>query len=103
MALSALIGADEQRTNVLQKLEAACGGRTIRLGGRWMFQAVAYYGPYDFEITEYMVVGTITGSTEPTNDDVHERFVCRRSISPVLQPLGKSPLLIIGRSRPSCE
>ncbi|WP_440803791.1 phage tail tip fiber protein [Pseudomonas sp. SMV7] len=65
---SCVIGADEQRTNVLQKLEAACGGRTIRVGGRWMFQAGAYYGPYDFEITEDMVVGTITGSTEPTND-----------------------------------
>ncbi|MGY4527990.1 hypothetical protein ACVWZT_004804 [Pseudomonas sp. TE21394] len=65
---SCVIGADEQRTNVLQKLEAACGGRTIRVGGRWMFQAGAYYGPYDFEITEDMVVGTIIGSTEPTND-----------------------------------
>ncbi|MNJ22281.1 hypothetical protein D3C77_166490 [compost metagenome] len=65
---SCVIGADEQRTSVLQKLETACGGRTIRVGGRWMFQAGAYYGPYDFEITEDMVVGTITGSTEPTND-----------------------------------
>ncbi|WP_161551332.1 phage tail tip fiber protein [Pseudomonas asiatica] len=65
---SCVIGADEQRTNVLQKLEASCGGRTIRVGGRWMFQAGAYYGPYDYEITEDMVVGTITGSTEPTND-----------------------------------
>lgn len=65
---SCVIGADEQRTNVLQKLETACGGRTIRVGGRWMFQAGAYYGPYDFEITEDMVVGTITGSTEATND-----------------------------------
>lgn len=65
---SCVIGADEQRTSVLQKLEAACGGRTIRVGGRWMFQAGAYYGPFDFEVTEDMVVGTITGSTEPTND-----------------------------------
>ncbi|WP_368491757.1 DUF1983 domain-containing protein [Pseudomonas sp. Hg5Tf] len=65
---SCVIGADEQRTNVLQKLETACGGKAIRVGGRWMFQAGAYYGPYDFEITEDMVVGTITGSTEPTND-----------------------------------
>ncbi|WP_080694014.1 phage tail tip fiber protein [Pseudomonas monteilii] len=65
---SCVIGADEQRTNVLQKLEAACGGKAIRVGGRWMFQAGAYYGPYDFEITEDMVIGTITGSTEPTND-----------------------------------
>ncbi|MDH1143323.1 DUF1983 domain-containing protein [Pseudomonas mosselii] len=65
---SCVIGADEQRTNVLQKLEAACGGKVIRVGGRWMFQAGAYYGPWDFEITEDMVIGTITGSTEPTND-----------------------------------
>lgn len=65
---SCVIGADEQRTSVLQKLEAACGGKVIRVGGRWMFQAGAYYGPYDFEITEDMVIGTITGSTECTND-----------------------------------
>lgn len=65
---SCVIGADEQRTNVLQKFEAACGGKVIRVGGRWMFQAGAYYGPYDFEVTEDMVIGTITGSTEPTND-----------------------------------
>lgn len=63
-----VIGADEQRTGVLQKLEAASGGHLIRVGGRWMFQAGAYYGPYDFEITEDMVIGTVTGSTEPTND-----------------------------------
>ena len=63
-----VIGSDEQRTNVLQKLEAACAGKLIRVGGRWMFQAGAYYGPYDFEITEDMVIGTITGNTEATND-----------------------------------
>ncbi|KAE9642369.1 DUF1983 domain-containing protein [Pseudomonas sp. PB103] len=63
-----VIGADEQRTGVLQKLEAACGGHLIRVGGRWMLQAGAYYGPYDFEITEDMVIGTVIGSTEPTND-----------------------------------
>ncbi|MGF0241257.1 phage tail tip fiber protein [Rhodococcus sp. IEGM1300] len=63
-----VIGADEQRTGVLQKLEAACAGKLIRVGGRWMLQAGAYYGPYDFEVNEDMVVGTITGSTEPTND-----------------------------------
>ncbi|WP_411835622.1 DUF1983 domain-containing protein [Pseudomonas chlororaphis subsp. aurantiaca] len=63
-----IIGADEQRTGVLQKLEAACAGKLIRVGGRWMLQAGAYYGPYDFEITEDMVIGTVTGSTEPTND-----------------------------------
>jgi hypothetical protein len=63
-----VIGADEQRTGVLQKLEAASGGHLIRVGGRWMLQAGAYYGPYDFEITEDMVIGTVTGSTEPTND-----------------------------------
>ncbi|MEE4752807.1 DUF1983 domain-containing protein [Pseudomonas alliivorans] len=65
---SCVIGADEQRPNVLQKLEAACAGKLIRVGGRWMLQAGAYYGPYDFEITEDMVIGTISGSTEPTND-----------------------------------
>lgn len=65
---SCVIGADEQRTQVMQKLEAACAGKLIRVGGRWMLQVGAYYGPYDFEITEDMVIGTITGGTEPTND-----------------------------------
>lgn len=63
-----VIGADEQRTNVMQKLEAACAGKLIRVGGRWMLQAGAYYGPYDFEVNEDMIVGTITGNTEATND-----------------------------------
>ena len=63
-----VIGADESRTQVMQKLESACGGKLIRVGGRWMLQVGAYYGPYDFEITEDMVIGTVTGSTEPTND-----------------------------------
>ncbi|MDD2141360.1 DUF1983 domain-containing protein [Pseudomonas putida] len=63
-----VIGADESRTQVMQKLEAACGGKLIRVGGRWMLQVGAYYGPYDFEITEDMVTGTVTGSSEPSND-----------------------------------
>jgi hypothetical protein len=67
-ATSCVIGADEERTQVLQKLEASCAGKLIRVGGRWMLQAGAYYGPYDYEITEDMVIGTITGGTEPTND-----------------------------------
>jgi hypothetical protein len=63
-----VIGADEQRGSVMQKLEAACAGKLIRVGGRWMLQVGAYYGPYDFEITEDMIVGTVAGNTEPTND-----------------------------------
>lgn len=63
-----VIAADESRTQVMQKLQAACGGKLIRVGGRWMLQVGAYYGPYDFEITEDMVTGTVTGSTEPSND-----------------------------------
>ena len=65
---SCVIGADEQRPGVLQKLEASCAGNLIRVGGRWMLQVGAYYGPYDFEITEDMVIGTVSGSTESTND-----------------------------------
>jgi hypothetical protein len=63
-----VIGADEQRGSVMQKLEAACAGKLIRVGGRWMLQAGAYYGPYDFEITEDMIVGPVSGNTETTND-----------------------------------
>ncbi|AQL40568.1 host specificity protein J [Pseudomonas syringae pv. actinidiae ICMP 9853] len=65
---SCVIGADEQRPGVLQKLEASCAGKLIRVGGRWMLQAGAYYGPHDFEITEDMIIGTVSGSTESTND-----------------------------------
>jgi hypothetical protein len=65
---SCVIGADEQRSQVIPKLEASCAGKLTRVGGRWMLQAGAYYGPYDFEITEDMVIGTITGGTETTND-----------------------------------
>ena len=63
-----VIAANEQRTQVIQKLEASCAGKLIRVGGRWMLQAGAYYGPYDFEIIEDMVVGTIKGGTESSND-----------------------------------
>ncbi|WP_219824791.1 hypothetical protein, partial [Pseudomonas urethralis] len=42
-----VIGADEQRTQVIQKLEESCAGQLIRVGGKWMMQAGAYYGPYD--------------------------------------------------------
>ncbi|MFV3288526.1 phage tail tip fiber protein [Pseudomonas sp. NY11955] len=63
-----VIGADEQRTQVIQKLEESCAGQLIRIGGKWMMQAGAYYGPYDFEITEDMIVGTVSGTTEVNND-----------------------------------
>lgn len=63
-----VIGADEPRTQVLQKLEQSCAGRLIRVGGKWMLQAGAYYGPADFEITEDMVIGTVAGSSEVDND-----------------------------------
>ncbi|MBC3411274.1 DUF1983 domain-containing protein [Pseudomonas sp. SWRI51] len=63
-----VIGADEQRTQVLQKLEESCAGQLIRVGGKWMLQAGAYYGPHDFEITEDMIIGTVSGSTEVNND-----------------------------------
>ncbi|MBH3412705.1 phage tail protein, partial [Pseudomonas putida] len=63
-----VIGADEQRTQVIQKLEESCAGQLIRVGGKWMMQAGAYYGPFDFEITEDMIVGTVSGTTEVNND-----------------------------------
>ncbi|WP_442513829.1 phage tail tip fiber protein [Pseudomonas promysalinigenes] len=63
-----VIGADEQRTQVIQKLEESCAGQLIRVGGKWMMQAGAYYGPHDFEINEDMIVGTVTGTTEVNND-----------------------------------
>ncbi|MFC2974702.1 DUF1983 domain-containing protein [Azotobacter bryophylli] len=65
---AAVIGADESRADVLKKLTDSCGGRLLRVGGKWMLQAGAYYGPAEFEITEDMVIGTITGTTEVGND-----------------------------------
>jgi hypothetical protein len=66
--LGAVIGADERKTDVMQKLLDACAGRLIRVGGKWMLQVGAYYGPYDFTITEDMVIGAVTGTVEVDND-----------------------------------
>ncbi len=66
--LGAVIGADERKTDVLQKMLDACSGRLIRVGGRWMLQVGAYYGPYDFTITEDMVIGAVTGTVEVDNE-----------------------------------
>lgn len=62
-----VIGADEKKTQVLDKLTASCAGRLLRVGGKWMLQVGAYYGPADFTITESMVIGTVSGSTEVDN------------------------------------
>ena len=61
------IGADEKKTQVLEKLTQSCAGRLLRVGGKWMLQVGAYYGPADFTITESMVIGTVSGSTEVDN------------------------------------
>ncbi|MFD2404934.1 hypothetical protein ACFSVK_02670 [Azorhizophilus paspali] len=66
--LGAVIGADERKDSVLGKLLDACAGNLIRVGGRWMLQVGAYYGPYDYTITEDMVIGTVSGTTEVDND-----------------------------------
>lgn len=65
----AVIGADEARTDVLPKLVKSCAGSLTRVGGLWSLQAGAYYGPFDFTVTEDMVIGTITGTTEVSNDN----------------------------------
>ncbi|MGJ8518009.1 phage tail tip fiber protein [Carnimonas bestiolae] len=64
---SAVIGANESRLDVLNKLEDAMVGNLIMSGGRWAIQAGAYYGPAAFTITEDMVIGTVSGSTEVDN------------------------------------
>lgn len=63
-----VIGANEKKTQVLDKLTASCAGRLLRVGGKWMLQVGAYYGPADFTITEDMVIGAVIGSTEVSND-----------------------------------
>jgi hypothetical protein len=65
----AVIAADEARTDVLPKLVKSCAGSLTRVGGLWSLQAGAYYGPYDFTITEDMVIGTVSGTTEVSNDN----------------------------------
>lgn len=65
----AVIAADEARTDVLPKLVKSCAGSLTRVGGMWSLQAGAYYGPYDFTITEDMVIGTVAGTTEVSNDN----------------------------------
>lgn len=67
-AMGAVIGDDERRGDVLKKIEAACGGKISRVGGRWMMRVGAYYGPADFTITEDMVIGSVQGSVEVDND-----------------------------------
>lgn len=67
-AMGAVIGDDERRGDVLKKIEAACGGKISRVGGRWMMRVGAYYGPADFTITEDMVIGAVQGSVEVDND-----------------------------------
>ncbi|MCG6540160.1 fibronectin type III domain-containing protein, partial [Pseudomonas sp. KSR10] len=66
--MGAVIGDDERRGDVLKKIEAACGGKISRVGGRWMMRVGAYYGPANFTITEDMVIGAVQGSVEVDND-----------------------------------
>src|SRR5690606_14195603 len=66
---SCVIGADERRTDVLKKLTASCAGNLIRVGGKWSLQVGGYYGPADFTITEDMVIGTVAGAAEVSNDE----------------------------------
>src|SRR5690606_5636426 len=62
-----VIGADATKTQALDKLQTSCAGRLLRVGGKWLLQVGAYYGPADFTITESMVIGTVSGSTEVDN------------------------------------
>jgi len=66
--MGAVIADDERRGDVIAKIEAACGGKISRVGGRWMMRVGAYYGPADYTITEDMVIGTVSGSVEVDND-----------------------------------
>lgn len=68
-ACGGVIGANEPRSKVIGKLEDTCAGNLISVGGKFMLQVGAYYGPGDFTITEDMVIGEVTGSTETSNAD----------------------------------
>lgn len=68
-ACGGVIGANEPRSKVINKLEDTCAGNLISVGGKFMMQVGAYYGPGDFVIDEDMVIGEVTGSTETSNAD----------------------------------
>lgn len=63
-----VISDSEELPTVLDNLLAACAGKLIRVGGRWMLQVGVYYGPSEFTITRDMVIGSISGSVEVDND-----------------------------------
>lgn len=66
--LGAVIGDDESKVSVLSKLLKTCAGQLNRVGGYWMLQVGAYYGPYDYTITEDMIIGSTEIQTEVDND-----------------------------------
>ncbi|SHK68103.1 phage tail tip protein J-related protein [Halomonas caseinilytica] len=61
--------ADERKDRVLADMEAACAGKLLRIGGKFGLIVGAYYGPYEFTITEDMVIGSVTGQAEVSRAD----------------------------------
>ena len=60
---------DERKDRVLMELEAACAGNLLRIGGKFGLMVGAYYGPYELEIDEDMVIGPVRGQAEVSQAD----------------------------------
>lgn len=64
-----VIGDNESRIAVEQKILSACAGQVNVIGGLHFIQVGVYYGPYDFTVTEDMIIGTVQLQTEVSNAD----------------------------------
>ena len=67
--MGCLVGDDENRVDILKKIELATNGHSIRLAGRWGFLVGAYYGAYDLTVTHDDIIGQIEYQTEASNAD----------------------------------
>ena len=64
-----VIGDNESRIAVEQKILSACAGQVNVIGGLHFIQVGVYYGPYDFTVDEDMIIGTVQLQTEVSNAD----------------------------------
>ncbi len=64
-----VIGDNESRIAVEQKILATCAGQVNVIGGLHFIQVGVYYGSYDFTVDEDMIIGTVQLQTEVSNAD----------------------------------
>lgn len=64
-----VIGDNESRIAVEQKILATCAGQVNVIGGLHFIQVGVYYGGYDFTVDEDMIIGTVQIQNEVSNAD----------------------------------